>query len=143
MLSLRHPPEWQSRNCEGDQYFSPQVFMGTSDQPPCKVDEGAFQILIVEFPSDTPAGQRPGAYVGTVRSTDTVTVQGVRGARVTAEVTDSNSLPPPKGTTQIVYTFTTSGKTYGDVARDGVKTGVRFRLHYAVSSSSSALTTSS
>jgi hypothetical protein len=31
---------------------------------------------------------------------------------VTAEVTDSNPLPPPKGTTQIIYTFTTSGRTY-------------------------------
>jgi hypothetical protein len=36
----------------------------------------------------------------------------VQGTRLTAEVNDSNPLPPPKGTIQTVYTFTTSGRTY-------------------------------
>jgi hypothetical protein len=36
----------------------------------------------------------------------------VQGTRLTAEVTASNPLPPPKGTIQIIYTFTTTGRTY-------------------------------
>ena len=111
-MSLRYPPTWQARNCEADQSFRPRIFIGTSDQPPCNAQDTAFRILIVEFPSDTPAGRQPGAYVGTVRSTENVIVRGVNGTRTTAEVTDSNPLPPPKGTVQTIYRFTTNGRTF-------------------------------
>ena len=46
------------------------------------------------------------------QSTLNVSVLGVSGTRATYLVTVSNSLPPPKGTVQVLYTFTTGGRKY-------------------------------
>jgi len=89
--------------------FGPE-FKGANNR--CAPGEGAPTSWIVEFPSDTPEGSRPGEYVGDITGSKPITVDGAAGTRQTATVTADTSIPPMKGATEVVYTFTVSSRTY-------------------------------
>jgi hypothetical protein len=69
-------------------------------------------VWVLEYASTTPQDQQPGTYVGDITSTISVTVDGVIGTRQTAIVTANNPLPPEKGAAQVVYRFTSAGRSY-------------------------------
>jgi hypothetical protein len=89
--------------------FGPE-FKGASDT--CFFGERPPTAWIVEFPNATPQGSRPGQYVGQITSSTPVTVDGVKGTRQTATVTADNSIPPSKGASEVIYTFTVTDRTY-------------------------------
>jgi len=119
-FSLRYPCDWGSLNCDPQvasnaQGFSPNAafgpdFKGAKDT--CFYGEGPPTSWVVEFPSDTPQGSRPGQYVGELTSSTPITVDGVQGTRQTATVSADNTIPPVKGATEVVYTFTVASRTY-------------------------------
>ena len=53
-----------------------------------------------------------GIYTGQLQTNRPVTVAGVTGMRKTYIVTANNPLPPPSGTSQVLYVFVSSGRTY-------------------------------
>ncbi len=54
----------------------------------------------------------PAGYLGSLQSSQDVTVASVSGTRKVYLVTANNPLPPPKDTVQVLYTFVTGGRTY-------------------------------
>jgi hypothetical protein len=118
-FSLKYPSDWGSFNCDPDvassaRGFSPNAvfgpeFKGAHDS--CWPGESPPTAWIVEFPSSTPQSSRPGQYVGRVSGTTPITVDGVTGTRETAAYDASHSMNG-KGATEVVYAFTTAGRTY-------------------------------
>lgn len=78
----------------------------------CRWGEKPPTSWIVEFPTGTPEGSRPGQYVGQITSSASITVDGVLGTRQSATVTANNSIPPVKGANELVYTFVEASRTY-------------------------------
>jgi len=52
------------------------------------------------------------AVIGEITSSTSITADGVGGTRQTAVVTANTTIPPLKGATEVVYTFTVSNRTY-------------------------------
>jgi hypothetical protein len=116
-FSLRYPCDWGADNCEASQFGgSPNALLGPEFKGAtvnaCGHDESIPTLLVVEYPSTAPQGQQPGEYVAPITGTTALTVDSVIGTRQTATVTDVLPLPPQKGATQVVYRFTTGGRTY-------------------------------
>jgi len=98
---------WQYLNCEATDQASSYTWLINPSEP-CRSETYGARMLVI---SGAGALQPPG-YLGAPQSTLNVTVLGVSGTRATYLVTVSNPLPPPKGTVQVLYTFTTGGRKY-------------------------------
>jgi hypothetical protein len=114
-FSLLYPPEWGALNCDGSTVSSPNAALGPeikSAPGMCFWSEREPTVLLVEYPTGTPAGSQPGESVGDITSTSAVTVDGVTGTRQTATVTADSTICPCKGATQVVYRFTKADRSY-------------------------------
>jgi hypothetical protein len=105
--SFQCPAGWHFLNCEGTAAYPPHTMLINPDSV-CNQEEYQVRAFAISYPG----ANDPPRYLGAFQSTQNVTVDGVPGTRTVYLVTADNPLPPPKGTTQVLYKFITSGRTY-------------------------------
>jgi len=107
MYSFQCPAGWHYMNCEGNIAYPPHTMLVNPD-PVCNQEEYG----VLAFAISYPAPSDPPRYLGTLQSSQGVTVDGVSGTRTVYVVTADNRLPPPKGTVQVLYKFVAVGRIY-------------------------------
>ena len=115
-LAFRYPPSWKFLTCAPSTQRPLYAEMGATPLLPCNGDESPIpqvniQVLVGDQVSEATTNTL-GTFVGTPNGSSDVTVAGVIGTRITARVDTDLPLPPLRGTTQVVYSFYTSGRTY-------------------------------
>jgi hypothetical protein len=105
------PTGWIYTNCESTEFHG--AFTELINPAGCRSEAYGVRMIVWGLPGQVSAeGGGAGTYVGTRQTSKNVVVDGVSGTRRTYLITKNLPLGPPKGTIQIVYTFTTGGETH-------------------------------
>jgi hypothetical protein len=105
------PAGWKYVNCESSATIG--AFTWLINPGGCSPEPYGARMMVWGVPGEVSAESgASGMYVGTRKSSKNLVIDGISGTRRTYLVTKSLPLPPPKGTTQVVYTFVTGGETH-------------------------------
>ena len=105
------PAGWKYVNCESNDTHG--AFTWLINPTGCTSEPNGPRMMVWAVPGEVSAETgASGMYVGTRKSSKNLVIDGIGGTRRTYVVTKSLPLPPPKGTIQVLYTFTIGGETH-------------------------------
>lgn len=105
--SFACPEGWKVIDCAQTQFTSAYTWL-INPAEQCRQEMSGARALAVSVEGAQP----PPAYLGELQSSQKVSVDSVAGTRQVYKVTAANTMPPPGGTTQTLYTFAVGGRAY-------------------------------
>jgi len=100
------PQGWKVIDCPQTEFHSPYTWL-INPAEQCRQQMSGVRAFVISLDRDQP----PASYLGAQQASRQVTVDSVTGTRI-VYVVSANSMPPPKDTVQLLYRFSTGGRTF-------------------------------
>jgi hypothetical protein len=101
------PQGWKVIDCPQTEFHSPYSWL-INPAEQCRQQMSGVRAYVISLDGDQP----PASYLGAEQSSRQVTVDSVTGTRTVHLVSANNTMPPPRDTVQVLYRFSTGGRTF-------------------------------